>query len=317
MRTATTRAKNRPKPGKGGGRRPSSPPRRRTPRLLLAAPWVAAAAVVVAAVVSVSNVDNSGGGARSASAGAFVGGDLHSLVVDPARPQRLFVGGHQSAATSTDGGRTWVQVASLRDADAMGWAFLGDEVWMGGHPGLRRSTGDGSFEPAGGELSSIDVHALGGAGGVLYAASPGRGVLASTDEGRTWQVRSAEAGRRFMGGIVVDPAEGEHLLAPDMQAGVVESRDGGRTWRPLGSPGMAMAVTAVGGDTGHLIVAGGEGAARSTDGGRTWQAIEMPDKATLIAAADDTTLYAAALDGDTARVFRSTDSAGTWRLLNP
>ena len=314
MSATTTRAKNRARSNKGGRRRP--PPRRRS-GLRRAAPWLAAAAVVVVAVAVVATSGGDDAGDTGASAGSFVGGDLHTLVVDPAQPERLFVGGHQAAATSTDGGRTWTQVPSLRDADAMGWAFLGDTVWMGGHPGLRRSTdGGGSFEPAGGELSSIDVHALGGGDGVLYAASPARGLLASTDDGESWQVRSADAGRGFMGAIVVDTADSEHLLAPDMQAGVVESRDGGRSWRPLDSPGMAMSVTTVAGDVNDLVVAGGGQAARSRDGGRTWQPIEVPEATMVVAGGVGGALYAAALEGEAAKVSHSADGGATWELLN-
>lgn len=273
-------------------------------------------AVAVIAVVVTRGGDGTGSGTDGAS-GSFVGGDLHTLVIDPANAQRLFVAGHQAAGTSTDGGRTWSQVPSLTNADGMGWAFVGDTVWMGGHPGLRRSAAGGDFESAGGELSSSDVHGLGGTGGVLYAASPGRGLLASTDDGETWEVRSAEAGQGFVGAIVVDPADADHLLAPDMQAGVVESRDGGRTWEPLASPGIAMSVTTVGGSIDDLVVAGNGQAARSRDGGQTWAAFEVPEATLVVAGAEDGSLYAAVLDGDVARVSRSTDDGATWELLNP
>ncbi|MFP5371515.1 MAG: hypothetical protein ACLGI3_12310, partial [Actinomycetes bacterium] len=279
-----------------------------------AAPWVAVAVVAITVVAVVATRGGDDDGTATGDAGAFVGGDLHTLVADPSSPERLFVGGHEAAASSADGGRIWAPVPSLRNADAMGWAFGGDTIWMGGHPGLRRSTDGGrTFEPAGGELAATDVHALGGGGGVLYAASPGHGVLASNDDGESWEVRSAEAGRGFMGAIVVDDQDVEHLFAPDMQAGVVESTDGGRTWRPLGSPGMAMSVAAAG--DGELIVAGGGQAARSTDGGRTWSPLEVPEGTMVVTAASDSTLYAAVLDGDTASIFASADGE-TWTPRN-
>ncbi|MFP5318211.1 MAG: WD40/YVTN/BNR-like repeat-containing protein [Acidimicrobiia bacterium] len=269
-------------------------------------------------VVVIAARGGGGGGGGRASNGPLVGGDLHTLVVDATQAQRLYVGGHQAAAVSSDGGRTWAEVPSLRNADGMGWAFVGDAVWMGGHPGLRRSTDGGrSFEPAGGELASNDVHALGGAGSVLYAASPSRGLLASTDGGRSWQVRSSSAGRAFMGAIVVDRRDPEHLFAPDMQAGVVESRDGGRSWRRLASPGMAMSVTAVGGSADKLVMAGNGAAARSSDGGATWQPLDVPKGTMAVAGAEDGTLYAAALEGNVARVSRSADGGASWQLLNP
>lgn len=276
---------------------------------------LAGAAAVVAVVVAVTS---GGGGGPSASAtGSFVGGDLHTLVVDPAAPTRLFVGGHASAATSSDGGRTWTQIPSLRDADAMGWAFAGNDVWVGGHPGLQASTDGGrTFRPAIGELGTTDVHALGGAGSVLYAASPAKGFLASTDGGRSWQVRSERDGRGFMGTLVVDPADNDHVIAPDMQAGAVESTDGGRTWRALGGPAMAMSVSAVGGDVSKLVVAGSGEAARSDDAGRTWRSLDVPAGASVITGGPDSTLYAASLDGTVARVAVSRDGGATWPALD-
>lgn len=314
MSAAPAKTKGRPTP-KGTGRGRRSPVRRRPPAWRRAAPWAIAAMAAIAAVALVATRGGGDGAATGGGSGAFVGGDLHTLVADPSSAERLFVGGHQAAASSADGGRAWAQVPSLRDADAMGWAFDGDTIWMGGHPGLRRSTDGGrTFEPAGGELSSTDVHALGGGGGVLYAASPGRGLLASTDGGESWEVRSSEAGQGFMGAIIVDVDDAEHLYAPDMQAGVVESSDGGRTWRPLGSPGMAMSVAVVGAD--ELIVAGGGDAARSTDGGRSWSPLEVPDETMVVTAASDSTLYAAVLDGDTAKVFASSDGGQSWTPRN-
>lgn len=316
MSATFTRAKKRSRRARRPARRPA--PRRPSTRRL-AAPWLAVAGglvVLVAALLVFRGGDQDG--REATSTGSFVGGDLHSVIVDPADPQRLFVGGHEAAAASGDGGRTWAQISSLRDADAMGWAITGEIVWMGGHPGLRRSIDGGrSFEPAGGELSSTDVHALGGSDRVLFAASPERGLLASTDGGDTWESRSPEAGKGFMGGIVVDPADVDHLLAPDMQAGVVESGDGGRTWKALGSPGMAMSVTAVGRGVDELIVAGGGQAARSDDGGATWDRMDVPDGTMVVAGAADGSLYAGALDGGVARVSRSTDGGATWKLLNP
>lgn len=278
---------------------------------------VAIAGVAIVVIALVARAGDGGSGSGGAGAGAFVGGDLHTLAVDMAAPTHLFLGGHESVATSTDGGRTWMQIESLRDADAMGWAFAGGDVWMGGHPGLKRSTDGGrTFAPAGGDLAGVDVHALGGGDRVLYAASPAKGFLASTDGGRSWDVRSAQASRGFMGTLVVDPADAQHVIAADMQAGAVESTDGGRTWRALGGPQMAMSVSIVAGDASELVVAGSGGAARSDDGGRTWRPLDVPSGTMVVTGGDGSTLYAAALDGTAARVSTSTDGGTTWRPAN-
>jgi photosystem II stability/assembly factor-like uncharacterized protein len=274
--------------------------------------WLAAglAAVVVVFVL----VGRDGGQPPSAPAGAFVGGDLHSLVVDPSKPERLFAGGHHAVSVSSDGGRSWQRVPSLDDADAMGWAFTGDAIWVSGHPGLSRSTDGGrSFARANRGLPDTDVHAFGAGPGVLYGSSPSAGVFASTDGGRSWEVRSNQAGHGFFGRMVVDQADADHVVAADAQAGVVESTDGGRTWRRLPGSPAALWLSSAGPGTGALVASGSGGAARSDDGGRTWRRLEIPDGAVLVEAGPAPgLLYAAAHRGDSAVLWVSRDGGTTW-----
>ena len=212
-----------PRPGKGAGRRARSPRAMR--------PWIAGVVATAIGGIVAFGLIGRGGGVGSAKE-PFVGGDLHSLVVHPTRPATLYVGGHEGVAVSADGGATWEPLPTLRGADAMGWAFLGGRILVGGHPGLWVSDDGGrKFELRNAGLPATDIHALGAGGGVLYAASPQIGVFASTDGGRTWEVRTDRVGQGFMGRILVDPDDPEHVVAPDMGAGAVESTDGGRTWR--------------------------------------------------------------------------------------
>jgi len=251
------------------------------------------------------------GGDTSPTATPRVGGDLHTVtVIDNA----IYVGGHEAVAVSRDGGKQWQPIGSLGGADAMGWAVIGDTVLVGGHPGLYRSTDGGqTFGKVTGSAAIADVHALGAAGSTVYLASPRRGLLASSDGGTTWQVRNAQTGTSFMGTILVDPKDPARLIAPDMQSGLVTSSDGGLTWKALGGPGGAMAAAWNPADTRQIIAVGMQGAARSGDGGATWQTITVP--AAVSAVAFDTTgatLYAGALDGMNARLYRSADGGTTW-----
>ncbi|MGH2653346.1 MAG: WD40/YVTN/BNR-like repeat-containing protein [Actinomycetota bacterium] len=236
-------------------------------------------------------------------------------MVNPVNPTRLFVGGHHGVASSTNGGKTWRPVDTLEGADAMGWAFSGERVLVGGHPGLFVSEDGGrSFERRNEGLPATDIHALGAADGVIYAASPQLGVFASLDGGRTWEVRTQEVGHSFMGGILVDPEDSDHVVAPDMSAGAVESTDGGRTWRALGGAPGAMWVSWEPEDTRHIVVSAMDQAAVTTDGGATWQPIDVPDGASLVEMSPDNprTLYAAVHEGDAAVVWVSRDGGGTW-----
>lgn len=295
------------------------PPARRRPTFLRRfAPWLVGLSILaVAGVVAI--VLTSRGTSDSPSDQPFVGGDLHSLVVDPTNGSRLYVGGHEGVATSPDGGATWRQVETLEGADAMGWAFTEDLVLVGGHPGLHISRdGGATFELQNENLPATDVHALGAGAGVIYAASPQVGVFASTDGGAAWAVRTSQVGQAFMGRILVDPGDPEHVLAPDMQYGAVESRDGGRTWRALGGVSGAMWVSWDPGNPGHVMASTMDSAAVTTDGGATWRTVNVPSGASLIEISPENpqVILAAALEGSNARVWMSRDEGATWTALS-
>ncbi|MFF7642985.1 WD40/YVTN/BNR-like repeat-containing protein [Streptomyces canus] len=274
----------------------------------------AALAVLVVAGGGIYLAARDGGSSGTAGSGSapVVGGDLHTVTVIG---NRLFVGGHAAVAVSRDGGKQWKDVSSLQGADAMGWAQTPDAVLVGGHPGLFRSTDGGvTFTKVTGAGAVADAHALGGTGKTLYVGSPESGLLASTDGGRSWKVRNAQAGRSMMGSILADPTDPAKLIASDMSKGLVSSSDGGRTWKSLGGPMGAMAAAWNPKDTRQIIAVGMSSAELSTDGGATWKQAALPQGASAVAyAPDGKTLYAGVLDGQSARVYRSTDGATTWK----
>lgn len=247
---------------------------------------------------------------------ALTGGDFHSLVVDPENPNRIFAGGHTAVSVSTDRGRTWREVGSLKDADAMGWAFSGGKIFVGGHPGISISDDGGkTFKRHNQGLPATDIHSLGAGVGVIYAGSPQAGFIASTDGGMKWEVRSEQAGRSFMGHIVVDPRDIRHIFAPDMAGGVAESADGGRSWRDLGGVQGAIWVSLDPKEPQHLIASGGGRAAESVDAGHTWRRLDLPGSTTIVefSTKDSQTLYAGSHDGERASVEVSRDGGKTWQ----
>lgn len=275
--------------------------------------WLLATVVAVVAVVAVTASRGGGGGEQAASSsGGFVGGDLHSLVVDPTTPGRLFIGGHDAVSASADGGRTWSRVESLNGADAMGWAFAAQAVYVSGHPGISRSS-DGAtvFRRANDGLPDTDVHAFGAGGSTLYAGGPALGVIASTDGGRTWDARTSDAGQAFFGRILTGPGDDQHLVGADARSGATESTDGGRTWHTLGGPPSAVWVSRSGST---LYVSGPEGAASSPDGGKTWEEMALPAGASLVEADpnDPAVVYTGIHDGVAAQVMVSRDGGVRW-----
>ncbi|MHB1165204.1 MAG: WD40/YVTN/BNR-like repeat-containing protein [Candidatus Nanopelagicales bacterium] len=272
--------------------------------------------IVVAAVRGNPGQDGSGTGAGAggdSAAAPTVGGDFHTMA---AIDGVLYVGGHQAVAASSDGGRTWADIPTLANADTMGWAVTPDAILAGGHPGLFRSTdGGASFTQL--PIDFADVHALGAAGGIAYAASPQAGLLVSDDGGGSWEVRNGEVGRSFMGTLLVDPDDPNRIIAPDMAGGLATSTDGGSTWSPLGGPSGAMAVAWNPTDIDEVIAVGVTAGALSRDGGSTWQDLDLPAGTSAVAYSEDgATTYAGVLKGVQAYVYASTDGGATWELTS-
>lgn len=246
--------------------------------------------------------------------GGFTGGDFHSMVVDPADPQRLFVGGHEAVSMSTDGGRSWNEIEQLRDADAMGWTFSSDAIYVSGHPGLSRSTDDAlTFERINEGLPDTDVHAFGGTDEILYGSAPSVGVFAKVG-GEEWQVRTESVGQSFFGRILVGPDDPDRLFAADAAAGVAASDDGARTWQLLDSGLPAASWVSRGGTAQDVLVGSGPaGAAVSLDGGETWRRIDTPNGVTIVeATSEDGLLYGGRHDGSNVEVFVSRDLGDSW-----
>lgn len=296
---------HRKHPGRGRKPRQSFYQRNRK-QILLAGVGVLAAAIFLGT--------RSGPSESSSSAGAFTGGDFHSLVADSTNPGRIYAGGHEAVAASDDRGKTWQDVESLQGADAMGWGFDQETVYLGGHPGLSVSTDGGrTFGQSNRGLPATDLHSVGAGGGVVYAGSPA-GLLASTDGTKTWQIRNPRAAQSFMGRILVEAAQPEHLIAPDLSAGVVESRDGGRSWDRLGGLKSAHWVSWDPKDVSRIVASGGGQSVESRDGGQTWKSLDVPAGSTIVELDpnDPQVLYAGAHDGERVSVKVSRDGGSTW-----
>jgi hypothetical protein len=265
-------------------------------------PVFVTALLLIAIGTRLTQADDAGGGS-----GPVVGNDLHAVAL---LSDRVFVGGHAGAGYRPQGGG-WTQIPSLDDKDVMAWARSGANVLAGGHGGLYASSDDGDSFTRVPDVPVSDVHGVGAAGEVVYVASPETGVLASTDGGKTFAVRS-DAGRDFMGTIWVDPANADVAVAPSMQEGAVKTTDGGRSWSSLGSGSGSMAVAVDQSGT-NLVALGMDGAQQSSDGGATWSPLVVPDGTVATSYDTDGQLIVAVLSGDRATVFRQ--AGGEWDRL--
>lgn len=289
--------------------------------------WGVVAMFALAVLVTVSVLIAGGG---SSGTGVVerpvVGGDLHAMAVDPKDPDRVMVGGHEGAAVSEDGGKTWQQVSGLEGADPMGWAIDPadpQKMYAGGHPGFYRSEDGGeTWSQDNSGLPGTDVHGLGmnpRDPDTLYASIMGAGLYRTADAGDTWEIVNPEVG--VMGPILVDPRDSETLYVAGMEGGFVKSEDGGKGWSEFGiiPGGMAMWVSQSLDDPDTLYAANG-GVARSTDGGEGWRQMDegLPEGVSTVAVApnDPRVVYAGVLDGTEVRVYRSEDGGESWEARN-
>ena len=209
--------------------------------------------------------------------------DYHSLVVDPKDADRVWFGSHTGIQESTNGGHTWTPLAGMSgDAMSMSWPVSdATTVYIAGHNVFKRST----------------------------------------DGGRSWQDVRTDLSGTDLHGFAVDPANGKHLLALVVGAGLHESTDGGDHWQPVPAqpPGATGALAVALGnspDPPTLYAMTGLGVMRSQDAGKSWHPAngELPQgqdgvRALLSVPGKTQELYAGTSNG----LYHTNDAGSTWQ----
>lgn len=273
-------------------------------------------AAVLALTACSADSGTDGVGTRTAEDTGMV--HVHGLGVDPAD-------GVLYAATHYGLFRLRQQGPPLRVADrfqdTMGFTITGPNTFLGsGHPdnqkdpalpprlGLVRSTDAAQSWQTVSLSGEVDFHALRAAHGAIYGWDSGRSrLMVSTDQGRTWDIRSTLDLRDF----AVSPTDADVVLATT-ESGLVRSADGGRSWRAVKTaPGLAMLGW---GTAGSLFGVSPNGTVqRSEDGGTTWGergTVEgQPEALTVDVRNGTETLYIAV---NTRGILASTDSGATF-----
>ncbi len=310
--------KSRPSSGRQT-KHPTQPvaPERPWPLYGFAALGVVALAAAIA-IVAFRGGGGGGGGSASANMSAQSAGlpstpDYHSLLISPSNPRKLVLGTHSGLYNSTDGGRHW-RFDALPGDDAMNLARPSREtIWLAGHLVFKKSTDGGSswvdVRPSG--LPSLDLHGFAvdpRDPRTLYAAVAGQGLYRSRDGGRSFSLASQQVGGNVMALAVLPDS---HVLAGDLERGLLESSDAGRHWKQgLRAQVMGLAVNP---SDPRRILATGQGIALSTNEGRSWRSVlNLPNGAGPVAwsASNPKLAYVVGLDR---RFYRSVDAGASWQ----
>jgi photosystem II stability/assembly factor-like uncharacterized protein len=232
------------------------------------------------------------------SARIDVAGRVAAIAIDPSNRDHVLVG--------SAGGGVW----ESRDRGVT-WAPRTDSM-----PTL--TVGALAFNPA----APATVYC--GTGEGNFYAGLGAGLLRSTNGGTTWAVLASAP---FVGlgfyDLVVDPANGNHLVAATT-GGLYASTTGGTAWaRLLTVRTWGLAVHPAGGPHAEWLAAAADGLHRSTDGGQTWAAVALPGAPAswsrldvAIARSNPAVAYAFGAAGSQKYVYRR-DAAGTWQSVTP
>lgn len=260
-----------------------------------------------------------------------------SILVDPFRPQNLFVWTSAGEFRSADGGGSWTH--TRLGLGSMVITFASDPsrpqtIYAGTQDGVFKSTDVGTtWTQTNAGIVSFNVKALAkSASNVLYVATQSAGVFKTADGGGTWRQvypDTANLPSQVLA-LATDPSDPPTLY---FEAGpLFKSTDAGTTWRPIwtssnlpsGQWRTDIRTIAVDPSNPHTIYLGmATGVSlverrvlKTTDGGKTWAPMDrgLPPttyvQAMAIDPSNSKTLYLSNYD-----VYKSTDGGASWTAL--
>ncbi|OKK03433.1 hypothetical protein AMK26_18145 [Streptomyces sp. CB03234] len=238
---------------------------------------------------------------------------VHGLGVDPS-DGRLYVATHEGLFTPDREGRPQ-RVGDSQD-DFMGFTVAGPKTFLAsGHPatddepshrGLIESTNAGKTWKTRSLEGQADFHVLDFAHNTIYGYDSVSGTLRVSKDGTIWDDR---AGLQMLD-FAVSPDNANTVLATT-QDGIATSADGGETFRPGTEPVMAF-LSWPKTDGLYGVDPGGE-LNRSTDGGTTWKPTgDVPGgEPQALTAVDSSHVIVATQDG----IYETRDAGKTFTKL--
>lgn len=270
-----------------------------------------ATAIVVAALapaLAACSGDDSDGDQSATSPTAV--SHIHGLGADPT-DGRLYVATHEGIFTPDKEGRPQL-VGNSRD-DYMGFTVAGAKTFLAsGHPapgsdgpgnrGLLESTDAGKTWKVKSLAGEADFHALDRVDGTIYGYDSTNGKVRVSKDGVTWKDRATLPALD----IAVNPDDPDTVLATTAQ-GVAKSTDGARTFAPGAEP--VLAYVSWGAPEALYGLDASGGLHRSTDAGATWKKTgTVPGGQPQALTADAKRVLAATQDG----VYESKDGGRTF-----
>lgn len=178
-----------------------------------------------------------------------------------------------------------------------------------------------------GSVAGINHLVIDGTGSTLYAV--GNGLFRSTDGGATWKLLSVTGVQV----VALDPTSASTIYA-GARSGVLKSTDAGESWNSAGLAGQNVTILAVDPITPSTLyaTAGDGNVYKSNDGGQSWTAYAVgfpssppgpsPSPTTSVSAllvdpATPSTLYVISSGLIGSQLYKSTDGAQTWTVINP
>ncbi|MCH0561708.1 F510_1955 family glycosylhydrolase [Streptomyces sp. MUM 2J] len=270
----------------------------------------ATVSVLLAATLAACTGSSEAPASTESSASTAAVSHIHGLGLDPA-DNRLYVATHEGVVQVLDDG----SARRVSDtADYMAFTVAGAHTFLGsGHPaddgaghadrGLLRSTDAGRTWKTVSLGGEADFHALEYAHGTVYGYDSTHGLLRVSGDGLEWDDRAELAALD----IAVSPDDPDLVLATT-ERGVARSTDGGRTFAQGARPVLAF-VSWAASDAVYGIGLDG-GLYLSTDAGSNWkQAGTVPGgRPQALTAVDAEHVLAATQDG----VYASRDGGTTF-----
>lgn len=268
---------------------------------------------------------------------------VHSLVVDPRSPTRIYAGAIGAIWRTDDAGNHWTAAETplTRQCEIRGLAIdiANPSTLYAGCLGVIKTIDGGNTWTAinvgiaeSGALPVVWSIAIDpSTAATVYAGAPQGIVFKSVNGGATWQRTGAlPNGAREVRALTIDPVSPNTIYAGATVGGVFKSIDGGGNWTSENKGITANAVTSLAIDprSPATLYAGtiGSGVFKTIDGASSWTEVFGPKNVggmsfTVAELAIDplapSTIFMAVGDAELdLGIFQTTDAGATWRQMS-